>query len=93
MKLKQFSYVDLKLGLFLVTSINQILKKYNWNNKSGWEKIKSERIFLPIKQNYEIDYDFIDVFINAIIKTIVKELVIHINKELETLSYVINRSK
>ena len=89
LKLKQSNYIDQKLGLFLVTNINQNIKKYNWNNKSGWEKIKSEKILLPIKSNNEIDYDYINTFINAIIKTIIKDLVLYTNKKLEILSNII----
>lgn len=36
--------------------------KYNWANKSGWEKIRNECIELPIN-NGEIDFDFMENFV------------------------------
>lgn len=37
-----------KRALYIITSMYKALeKKYNWNNKSGWEKIKKEIISLP----------------------------------------------
>ena len=39
-----------KKALYIIASMYKTLeKKYNWNNKSGWEKIKKEKLYLPIK--------------------------------------------
>lgn len=49
--------------LYLTTSIsNTIFGNFEWTNKAGWEKIKSEKIYLPTKNN-RIDFDFIEDFI------------------------------
>lgn len=49
--------------LYLTSSISKtILGNYDWSNKAGWEKIKSEKIHLPSK-NGKIDFDFIENFI------------------------------
>lgn len=49
--------------LFLVSSISKrVYGNYEWTNKAGWEKIKSQTIQLPTK-NGEIDFDFMDRFI------------------------------
>ena len=40
----------------------------------SWEKIKDEKIKLPIK-NKEIDFDFMENFIKAVEKMIVKNLI------------------
>lgn len=43
---------------FILGVLNKIYVKYNWSNKSGWNKIKNEYIKLPIKEN-KIDWTFI----------------------------------
>lgn len=50
---------------FVVTSLNKIFFKYNWNNKSGWNKIKEEYIKLPTKNN-QIDFDFMENFVTQL---------------------------
>ncbi|MBC1679669.1 type II restriction endonuclease subunit R [Listeria welshimeri] len=50
-------------NLFLTSAISKtIYGNYEWTNKAGWEKIKSEKIQLPIKKG-EIDFDFMDSFV------------------------------
>lgn len=52
------------VNLFLTSIINCILRdKYNWNNKATWEKVKKEKIQLPIIRDGEIDFDFMENFI------------------------------
>ena len=49
--------------LYLAGSISKtIYGNYEWTNKAGWEKIKSDKIQLPIK-NGKIDFEFIESFI------------------------------
>jgi hypothetical protein len=49
--------------LYLVSSISKaIYGNYEWTNKAGWERIKTEKIQLPTK-NGNIDFDFMDSFI------------------------------
>ena len=39
-----------KIALYIISVMYRALEsKYNWNNKSGWQKIKHECISLPIK--------------------------------------------
>lgn len=53
-------------SLFLVGSITKTIKgKYEWTNKAGWEKIKSDVIQLPMR-NSKIDFDFMENFIREI---------------------------
>ena len=52
--------------LYLVGSISKtIFGNYEWTNKAGWERIKSEKIQLPIKNN-KIDFEFIESFVAEI---------------------------
>lgn len=45
--------------------MNNLFAKYDWGNKSGWNKIKTEKIPLPVK-NGEIDFDFMESFVSEL---------------------------
>lgn len=49
--------------LFLVGAITKtIVGNYEWTHKAGWERIKGDKIQLPIK-NGNIDFDFMESFV------------------------------
>lgn len=55
--------VNDKILYFLSTTIQKSIKlKYWYQNKASWEKVKKEKINLPIK-NWKIDFEFINKFI------------------------------
>lgn len=50
--------------LFLTSSISKtVYGNYEWTNKAGWERIKTENIKLPINIDGSIDFDFMESFI------------------------------
>ena len=50
--------------LFLTSSISKtIYGNYEWTNKAGWERIKTENIKLPINTDGSIDFEFMETFI------------------------------
>lgn len=52
--------------IYLTSSISKtIFGNYEWTNKAGWERIKSEKIQLPIK-NGKIDFDFMESFTSTL---------------------------
>ena len=70
--------------LYFVAVLQKVLKvKYSWTNKSGWNKLKNDTIWLPINPEGEIDFDYMEKYISAIIKTKIKNVVLEINKKLE----------
>ncbi len=61
-------------ALFIISQMNCALKnKYNWANKSGWEKIRNECIELPTN-NGGIDFDFMENFVAELESRRVAEL-------------------
>lgn len=54
-----------KIHSFIVSALNKVYSKYDWGNKSGWAKVKEEKISLPTK-NSEIDFDFMENFISQL---------------------------
>jgi hypothetical protein len=51
-----------KIQSFIVTTLNKVFLKYDWGNKSGWERVKTETIQLPT-QNGKIAFEFMEQFI------------------------------
>lgn len=61
--------------LFLAGTISKaIYGNYEWTNKAGWERIKTDKIFLPITSAKKIDFDFIEEFIAELEEQSVAEL-------------------
>ena len=62
-----------KIHYFITTSLNKIYSKYNWGNKSGWNKIKEEKIKLPTKDG-KIDFNFMKSLISELEEERISEL-------------------
>lgn len=61
--------------LFLVGAITKTIRgNYEWTNKAGWERIKNEKIQLPIRNN-EIYFDFMENFVVELEEERIAELV------------------
>ena len=72
--------------LFLTTSISKtIFGNYEWTNKAGWEKIKSETIQLPINKG-KIDFDFMEKFIAKLENERIEKLENHLKLKKKILS-------
>ena len=70
--------------LFLTAAVSKaIYGNYEWTNKAGWEKIKFEKIYLPITKDNEIDFAFMEDFIAELEAERIKELEAERIKELE----------
>ena len=61
--------------LFLTATVSKaIYGNYEWTNKAGWERIKFEKIHLPITENDKIDFAFMENFIAELEAERIKEL-------------------
>ncbi|MGI5085862.1 restriction endonuclease subunit S, partial [Treponema putidum] len=75
--------------LSLVTCIYKNLRhKYTWNNSVSHAKILSDTIFLPVKNN-EPDYAFMERFMIAVQKLVIKDIVVWTNKKMEAYKKVV----
>lgn len=52
-----------KENLFFTALLKKALKKFDWANKSSWERVKNENILLPTTHNGEIDFEFMESFV------------------------------
>lgn len=52
-------------NLFFVSCVIQksIKNKFGYEHKASWDRVKKEMILLPIKENGEIDFDFMENFV------------------------------
>lgn len=50
--------------LFITTCISKILLgNYDWTNKAGWEKVRKEKISLPLNCKGEIDFKIMELIV------------------------------
>lgn len=60
--------------LYFVSLLQKILTKFDWNNKSGWEKVKQEKIELPINKDGTIAFEFMENYIKELETKKIREL-------------------
>lgn len=72
--------------LFLETCIYKSLKhKYSWGDSISNKKIQKDIFSLPTK-NHQPDYQFMETFISAIQKLVIKEVVLYAERKIEKLN-------
>lgn len=59
-----------KNALFICTVLQKILSKYDYNVMLSGEKLKKEHILLPVLQNNEIDWKYMEQYIETIQKEV-----------------------
>lgn len=69
--------------LFLATCLKKSLgNKYTWGNSVSHKKIKQEDITLPITASKTLDQTFIETFIRAIQKLVIKDVVLYADQKI-----------
>ena len=72
-------------GLYLAAAIRKVTGRgtYGWTNKAGWEKVKLEKISLPVKKSpdpdhaytvSDIDWEYMDAYIRGLMRDRVREM-------------------
>lgn len=64
-----------EVGLYLVTKMSYLKKIYSYSEMGTWNKIKEETIQLPITKTGEFDYLYMENYIKAIEKLVIKDVV------------------
>ncbi len=68
--------------LYLASCINKSLGyKYSWGDSISNKKIQTDKVSLPIK-NKKPDYETMEIFISAIQKLVIKDVVLYVNKKI-----------
>ena len=79
--------------LFIVMCINKVtdLPIYSYKNKlGGWNVVKNKHIRLPQKGE-KIDFDFMETFISAIKKLIIKNVVLYSDQRINTTTKIASK--
>lgn len=75
--------------LYLATCINKSLNyKYSWGNSISNKKIQTDNVSLPTK-NQQPDYDAMEIFISAVQKLVVKDVVLYADSKINATKNVI----
>lgn len=69
-----------------------IYGNYEWTNKAGWKRIKSDKISVPVTDD-GIDIKYIDTLISALKKLVIKDVVMYADKKISTTKEVIASNK
>lgn len=64
-----------KVGLFLVSTMLYLTRIFAHSNMLTWNKLKEQTILLPIKNNGELDFEYMENYIRAIEKLTIKDVV------------------
>ena len=90
-KLKNMEIPNKQVGLFLAACINKILhEKFSWAFKAGWERIKEMSISLPVKESGEIDWKYMEKYIKATEKVVIKDVIDWKDKKISLTKEVVN---
>lgn len=74
--LKDSSNVSKNVSLFLITSLSKALKPiYSWGNSISKRKIQKDYISLPATKTGTPDYEFMETYIRALEKVVIKGVV------------------
>lgn len=61
--------------LYLLTTLQKSIRfRFDWSNKAGWERIKTEPIILPLDKNWNIAFDYIENYIRFLEAERIEEL-------------------
>ena len=80
--------------IFVVPCINKVtdLSIYSYKNKlGGWNVVKNKNITLPVDSNDEIDFGYMRIFIQAIKKLVIKDVVIYADEKIKTTKKVVRK--
>lgn len=78
-----------KKAMFLISTMKKSFSIFSWGSNSfSVNSIKKEKIKLPIKNN-EIDYKYMEIFVSAIQKEVIENVVKYLDLKIETTKKVV----
>lgn len=83
-------HFDKYIGQYIVSNMSQYHNIYNYNNMCSWNKIHDKLVLLPINDESQIDYGFIESYIRAIEKLIIKDVVKYKDEIIDKTREILN---
>jgi len=80
-----------KNALYFLTSMNKSFQVYSWGSSSfNVDILSKEKMFLPL-QNNSLNYPFMETFISAIQKLVIKDVVLYADKKINATKIITNK--
>lgn len=79
-----------RVGLYLACTLHFLPNLFGYENMCSWEKIKDKKIPLPLTLSGEIDFDFMELFIRAVQKTVIKDVVLFTDEKIKATKRIVN---
>lgn len=77
---------------FFITSMLKPFKVFSWGASSFSEKIiKEQEFLLPVNSKDEIDFEYMRIFIQAIKKLVIKDVVIYADEKIKATKKVVRK--
>ena len=92
--IKSIKHKDSRESLFYFTATIQksIKQKFCYEFKATWERVKEEMIFLPITSDDSPDYAFMETFISAVQKLVIKDVVLYADKKIAATKHAVHKN-
>lgn len=92
--IKSIKHKDSRESLFYFTATIQksIKQKFCYEFKATWERVKEEMIFLPVTSDDSPDYAFMETFISAVQKLVIKDVVLYADKKIAATKQAVHKN-
>lgn len=77
----------------MVASLSYLKNLFSFSNMGTWTKFKDLNIKLPITQNGEIDFEFMNNFIKAIEKLVIKDVVLYADNKIKATKSIVSSNQ
>lgn len=76
--------------LYFACVIEKTIKqKFSYDNKAVWDRVKTQKVLLPVNESNQIDFDFMDLYINARMKLSIQKVKDWRAKEIDTTKNIV----
>lgn len=92
--IKSIKHKDSRESLFYFTATIQksIKQKFCYEFKATWERVKEEMISLPVTPDGSPDYSFMETFISAVQKLVIKDVVLYADKKIAATKQAVHKN-
>ncbi|WP_291892575.1 restriction endonuclease subunit S [Campylobacter sp.] len=92
-KLKDYE-LNSKIANFLISVMTKAFSNFSWGSSSFNVKILNEvKILLPLNKNGEIDFEFMNNFIKAIEKLVIKDVVLYTDNKIKATKSIVSSNQ
>lgn len=78
------------IGRYFIGSMKHFPLMFNYNNMCSWNKIKDDTVLLPSTPTGSPDWDYMESYIRAIEKVVIRDVVDWKDKEIEMTRKIVN---